>query len=153
MEILEVLKQVTISYIYLSGSNGYTVPSIYLNILCSDPNTLSIDSDKQKHMSSIEKTEVTPIFPKKDCAPDVKEHPPSLDTSDDEDDDNNVEHSHYPNDKSKLTTHKTSGLHSPNDSTRSFDLQVSNWRMEKLEVDSKSGSEEEFFDCLGKKYK
>lgn len=27
--------------------------------------------------------------------------------------------------------------------------QVANWRMEKLEVDSKSGSEEEFFDCLG----
>lgn len=28
--------------------------------------------------------------------------------------------------------------------------QVANWRMEKLEMDSKSGSEEEFFDCLGK---
>ncbi|XP_055710958.1 protein retinal degeneration B isoform X3 [Phlebotomus papatasi] len=26
--------------------------------------------------------------------------------------------------------------------------EVANWRMEKLEVDSKSGSEEEFFDCL-----
>lgn len=120
--------------------------SIYQFCTYTDPNTLSIDSDKQKHMSSIEKTEVTPIFPKKDCPPDVKEHPPSLDTSDDEDDD----HSHYANDKSKLTTQK-GGLHSPNDSTRSFDLQVSNWRMEKLEVDSKSGSEEEFFDCLGKR--
>ncbi|XP_055526157.1 protein retinal degeneration B isoform X2 [Wyeomyia smithii] len=40
-------------------------------------------------------------------------------------------------------------LHSPLGSTHSFDLQVANWRMEKLEVDSKSGSEEEFFDCLG----
>lgn len=30
-----------------------------------------------------------------------------------------------------------------------FLFQVANWRMEKLEVDSKSGSEEEFFDCLG----
>ncbi|XP_055684260.1 protein retinal degeneration B isoform X2 [Lutzomyia longipalpis] len=39
-------------------------------------------------------------------------------------------------------------LPSPLGSTNSFDLQVANWRMEKLEVDSKSGSEEEFFDCL-----
>lgn len=30
-----------------------------------------------------------------------------------------------------------------------FPLQVANWRMERLEVDSKSASEEEFFDCLG----
>lgn len=29
-------------------------------------------------------------------------------------------------------------------------LQVANWRMERLEVDSKSNSEEEFFDCVGK---
>lgn len=119
-------------------------------MLLTDPNTLSIDSDKQKHMSSIEKTEVTPIFPKKDCPPDVKEQPPSLDTSD-EDDDDDDENSHYAKDKTKLTTQKGGGLHSPNDSNRSFDLQVSNWRMEKLEVDSKSGSEEEFFDCMGKK--
>uniref|UniRef100_A0AAG5DMX9 DDHD domain-containing protein n=1 Tax=Anopheles atroparvus TaxID=41427 RepID=A0AAG5DMX9_ANOAO len=42
-----------------------------------------------------------------------------------------------------------SKLYSPIGSAQSFDLQVSNWRMEKLEVDSKSGSEEEFFDCLG----
>lgn len=111
----------------------------------TDPNTLSIDSDKQKHMSSIEKTEVTPIFPKKDCPPDVKEQPPSLDTSDEDDDE---EKSYFVKDKSKLGAQKP-GLHSPNDSTRSFDLQVSNWRMEKLEVDSKSGSEEEFFDCMG----
>lgn len=30
-----------------------------------------------------------------------------------------------------------------------YALQVVNWRMEKLEVESKSGSEEEFYDCLG----
>ncbi|XP_021694919.1 protein retinal degeneration B isoform X2 [Aedes aegypti] len=58
-------------------------------------------------------------------------------------------------------------LHSPLGSAHSFDLQiannhlhqnhhtvvqknVANWRMEKLEVDSKSGSEEEFFDCLAR---
>ncbi|XP_053678781.1 protein retinal degeneration B [Anopheles nili] len=46
-------------------------------------------------------------------------------------------------------TGSKSKLHSPLGSAHSFDLQVANWRMEKLEVDSKSGSEEEFFDCLG----
>lgn len=30
-----------------------------------------------------------------------------------------------------------------------FASQVANWRMERLEVDSKSNSDEEFFDCLG----
>ncbi|XP_062138241.1 protein retinal degeneration B isoform X6 [Drosophila sulfurigaster albostrigata] len=39
-------------------------------------------------------------------------------------------------------------LHSPVGSAHSFDLQVANWRMERLEVDSKSNSDEEFFDCL-----
>uniref|UniRef100_A0A8W7PQH2 Phosphatidylinositol transfer protein N-terminal domain-containing protein n=1 Tax=Anopheles coluzzii TaxID=1518534 RepID=A0A8W7PQH2_ANOCL len=47
-------------------------------------------------------------------------------------------------------TGSKSKLHSPLGSAHSFDLQVANWRMEKLEVDSKSGSEEEFFDCLGR---
>lgn len=41
-------------------------------------------------------------------------------------------------------------LPSPLGSVNSFDQQVANWRMEKLEVESKSGSEEEFFDCQGK---
>ncbi|SPP89325.1 protein retinal degeneration B isoform X2 [Drosophila guanche] len=39
-------------------------------------------------------------------------------------------------------------LHSPVGSAHSFDLQVANWRMERLEVDSKSNSDEEFFDCI-----
>ncbi|ALC49367.1 vib [Drosophila busckii] len=39
-------------------------------------------------------------------------------------------------------------LNSPVGSAHSFDLQVANWRMERLEVDSKSNSDEEFFDCL-----
>ncbi|XP_041763782.1 protein retinal degeneration B isoform X1 [Anopheles merus] len=47
-------------------------------------------------------------------------------------------------------TGSKSKLHSPLGSAHSFDLQVANWRMEKLEVDSKSGSEEEFFDCLAR---
>lgn len=40
-------------------------------------------------------------------------------------------------------------LPSPIGSAHSFDMQVANWRMEKLEVDSRSGSEDEFFDCQG----
>ncbi|KAG5683657.1 hypothetical protein PVAND_012925 [Polypedilum vanderplanki] len=49
---------------------------------------------------------------------------------------------------SKLQFGSKGALPSPLGSAHSFDLQVANWRMEKLEVDSKSGSEEEFFDCL-----
>ncbi|TMW50269.1 hypothetical protein DOY81_004650 [Sarcophaga bullata] len=53
---------------------------------------------------------------------------------------------------------KAGGLHSPLGSAHSFELQqhaknakrknVANWRMERLEVDSKSNSDEEFFDCV-----
>ncbi|XP_049861390.1 protein retinal degeneration B isoform X3 [Schistocerca gregaria] len=39
-------------------------------------------------------------------------------------------------------------LHSPGSaSSKSFNLQVANWRMESIVRDSDSGSEEEFFDC------
>ncbi|XP_069686277.1 protein retinal degeneration B isoform X6 [Periplaneta americana] len=39
-------------------------------------------------------------------------------------------------------------LHSPSStSTKSFDLQMANWRMESIVRDSDSGSEDEFFDC------
>lgn len=41
-------------------------------------------------------------------------------------------------------------LPSPFGSAKSFDLQVANWRMGKLEVDANSASEEEFYDCMGK---
>ncbi|XP_023032873.1 protein retinal degeneration B isoform X2 [Drosophila willistoni] len=50
------------------------------------------------------------------------------------------------NSKSKFGS--KGALHSPVGSAHSFDLQVANWRMERLEVDSKSNSDEEFFDCL-----
>ncbi|XP_055385938.1 protein retinal degeneration B isoform X2 [Condylostylus longicornis] len=39
-------------------------------------------------------------------------------------------------------------FHSPLGSAQSFDAQVANWRMERLEIDSKSGSDDEFFDCI-----
>lgn len=41
-------------------------------------------------------------------------------------------------------------LHSPGSgSSKNFDLQVANWRMESIVRDSDSGSEEEYFDCQG----
>ena len=41
-------------------------------------------------------------------------------------------------------------LHSPSStSSKSFDLQMANWRMESIVRDSDSGSEDEFFDCQG----
>lgn len=42
------------------------------------------------------------------------------------------------------------GLHSPGStSIKSFDIQVANWRMEGLERDSDTNSEDEFFDACG----
>lgn len=52
----------------------------------------------------------------------------------------------------KLRSHSNfkTGLHSPSStSTKSFDLQMANWRMESIVRDSDSGSEDEFFDCQG----
>lgn len=91
------------------------------------------DAAASKHTSqfqSIEKTEETPMFPKKlSEAPQLKEQPPSIDSSDNEDDHvqalaktgkhSSVVHlSHRPKSGSKGM------LHSPAGSTHSFDLQV-----------------------------
>ncbi|KAI4472073.1 phosphatidylinositol transfer protein [Holotrichia oblita] len=46
--------------------------------------------------------------------------------------------------------HQPVGLHSPGStSIKSFDIHVANWRIESLGRDSDSGSDEEFFDCVG----
>ncbi|XP_031633989.1 protein retinal degeneration B isoform X3 [Contarinia nasturtii] len=116
------------------------------------------DLSTSKHSSqfqSIEKTEDTPMFPKKlPEPPQLKEHPPSIDSSEGEDDVAPTR-SKTRNERSssgQLSQHSKygskHGLHSPAGSTQSFDLQVANWRMEKLEIDSKSGSDEEFYDCI-----
>ncbi|KAL1400566.1 hypothetical protein pipiens_007319 [Culex pipiens pipiens] len=104
--------------------------------------------------------------------PKLKKHPPTLDSSDEDEEDeeedeeeqmDNRRHGGLRTNHLGATTGGTMAgmgqsrqlggskgqLHSPLGSAHSFDLQVANWRMEKLEVDSKSGSEEEFFDCLG----
>ncbi|XP_055296893.1 protein retinal degeneration B isoform X2 [Sitodiplosis mosellana] len=121
-----------------------------------DEDANATDLSASKHSSqfqSIEKTEDTPMFPKKlPEPPQLKEHPPSIDSSEGEDD---VLQTHSKTRKERsvsgqLSQHSRTkhGLHSPAGSMHSFDLQVANWRMEKLEVDSKSGSDEEFYDCI-----
>ncbi|XP_055846678.1 protein retinal degeneration B isoform X7 [Episyrphus balteatus] len=93
--------------------------------------------------------------------PIVKESPPSAEASSEEDEDEEEEAAENSSHSLQLSKSKYSSkgaLHSPVGSAHSFDLQqhakavqhknVANWRMERLEVDSKSNSEEEFFDCL-----
>lgn len=91
------------------------------------------DLSASKHSSqfqSIEKTEDTPMFPKKlPEPPQLKEHPPSLDSSEGEDDILPTQ-SKPRKDRSasgQLSQHSRSkhGLHSPAGSMHSFDLQVS----------------------------
>ena len=92
---------------------------------------------------------------KRQPVPIVSKTAASVDASSD-DEDVVEEKQQVPAKKHSVTLHSTKFHHgskgalpSPLGSAHSFDLQVSNWRMEKLEVDSKSGSEEEFYDCLG----
>lgn len=93
------------------------------------------DLNTSKHSSqfqSIEKTEETPMFPKKlPEPPQLKEHPPSVDSSDGEDDDATVP-SKNRNERSasgQLSQYSKYGsksaLYSPVGSMHSFDLQVS----------------------------
>lgn len=119
----------------------------------------SDDGSRQSNQfNSIEKTEEnsTPqAVHKRQPVPIVSETAASVDVSSDEDE--------IVRDKQQVSGKKNSStlsntkfhhgskgaLPSPLGSAQSFDLQVAGWRMEKLEVDSKSGSEEEFYDCLG----
>lgn len=91
--------------------------------------------DTSKHSSqfqSIEKTEETPMFPKKLPPPQLKEHPPSIDSSDGEDGDDNASVRQIPrkerSESGQMSYHSKFGskgaLHSPIGSMHSFDLQV-----------------------------
>lgn len=93
------------------------------------------DLSASKHSSqfqSIEKTEDTPMFPKKlPETPQLKEQPPSIDSSDGEDDIIPLPHSKPRKERSASGQSQHSkyssrhGLHSSNSSTHSFtDLQV-----------------------------
>lgn len=93
------------------------------------------DLSASKHSSqfqSIEKTEDTPMFPKKLPEPPLlKEQPPSMDSSDGEDDVIPLPQSKTRKERSasgQLSQHSKygskHGLHSPGGSTHSFDLQV-----------------------------
>jgi hypothetical protein len=115
-------------------------------------------SRQSSQFNSIEKTEEnsTPQVMKRPPVPTVNAIAASVDVSSDEDEiverkseeRQQVLSGKRPSCVSALRGSK-GALPSPLGSAHSFDLQVANWRMEKLEVDSKSGSEEEFFDCLG----
>ncbi|XP_067641027.1 protein retinal degeneration B-like isoform X4 [Eurosta solidaginis] len=95
--------------------------------------------------------------------PMVTQEPPSADGTSDEDEENaGQEVSARSRSQSIQLTKSKFGskgtLHSPAGSAHRFDLQphaksthhksVANWRMERLEVDTKSNSDEEFFDCV-----
>lgn len=118
-------------------------------------------SRQSNQFNSIEKTEEnsTPqVVHKRQPIPMVNETAASVDVSSDEEEIGKEKQQVVGSKKNSVTllnsvkTHRGSkgALPSPLGSASSFDLQVCNWRMEKLEVDSKSGSEEEFYDCLGK---
>lgn len=101
----------------------------------------SAQSQSKQHsiqMSSIEKTEETPMFPKKMHPPELKEHPPSVEDSTDEDDEDDDEDNEAQS-KQRVSRCASepprqtavgkkfgskSALHSPIGSTHSFDLQV-----------------------------
>ncbi|XP_037938735.1 protein retinal degeneration B isoform X2 [Teleopsis dalmanni] len=85
--------------------------------------------------------------------PILTQEPPSAEASSEEEDENDVDTAMARSRSQSIQMSKSKfgskgALHSPVGSAHSFDLQVANWRMERLEVDSKSNSDEEFFDCL-----
>jgi hypothetical protein len=118
-------------------------------------------SRQSNQFTSIEKTEEnsTPMTMKRPQIPTVNATAASVDVSSDEEETENAK----PEQKQQVAGSKKQSIQfnnvkyqsskgplpSPLGSAHSFDLQVANWRMEKLEVDSKSGSEEEFYDCQG----
>lgn len=119
-------------------------------------------SRQSNQFNSIEKTEEnsTPMTMKRPPVPPfiVNATAASADVSSDEDeeDERHEKQQVVGSKKHSVTLNNTKFHHgskgaipSPIGSAHSFDLQVSSWRMEKLEVDSKSGSDDEFYDCLG----
>lgn len=112
-------------------------------------------SRQSNQFNSIEKTEEnsTPQVMHKRSVPTVSETAASVDVSSDEEEVVKVKEEpkkKYSGANINTGFHGSKGaLPSPHGSAKSFDLQVANWRMEKLEMESKSGSDDEFYDCLG----
>lgn len=114
--------------------NGLCSSSIYKNAFPADPSQSDNEPSKHsKQMSSIEKTEETPMFPKKMHPPVLKEHPPSIGSSDGEDSNDEFGDITNKGDRSESLQLASSSkfgskgaLHSPIGSTHSFDLQVFN---------------------------
>lgn len=105
------------------------LPNFYLFL---DPSQSDNEPSKHsKQMSSIEKTEETPMFPKKMHPPVLKEHPPSVDSSEGEESNDEFGDISIKGDRSESLQLASSSkygskgaLHSPIGSAHSFDLQV-----------------------------
>ncbi|XP_030386632.1 protein retinal degeneration B isoform X2 [Scaptodrosophila lebanonensis] len=125
------------------------------------------DSNSEPYVSTAAATPASTTMSerKKSAAavpPIVTQQPPSAEGSSDEEEEDEDEHGDELGAQSNAQRSRSQSiqmankakfgskgaLHSPVGSAHSFDLQVANWRMERLEVDSKSNSDEEFFDCL-----
>ncbi|XP_021934128.1 protein retinal degeneration B isoform X3 [Zootermopsis nevadensis] len=142
-------------------SNGGTAGAI------TTPQDSSMAKTLQATLGSIEKTEQEmpspPVIKKSDVVPTIQTDGSNEDCSPDDsptevilrhpDDAGSVGGSVSLQDletRRKFWPHNNSkpALHSPSStSTKSFDLQVANWRMESIVRDSDSDSDDEFFDC------
>lgn len=97
-----------------------------------DPSTSEAEqaSKHSKQMSSIEKTDDTPMFPKKLPPPLLKQQPPSAESSDADDSHDEFTDNSVRTDRTEMHQLSKSkfgskgALHSPIGSTHSFDLQV-----------------------------
>lgn len=122
--------------LFLKSNNNYNYYFIKI-----DDGAAELEKSKRAiQMSSIEKTEDTPMFPKKIQLPELIEHAPSVESSDDEDcskrvitkipipslssDTQRKSERSESSSLSKSTFGSKGALHSPAGSTHSFDLQV-----------------------------
>lgn len=119
----------TISVV-LNPSSNFVWFLFFLSLYPFTANATDLSASKHSsQFQSIEKTEDTPMFPKKlPEPPQLKEHPPSIDSSEGEDD---VVQIHTKTRKERSASGQLSqlsrtkhGLHSPAGSMHSFDLQV-----------------------------
>lgn len=147
-----------LSFLYSKFPQNYSfsIDSMQDDILTIEILEHSDSASRQSNQfNSIEKTEEnsTPQVVHKRSVPTVSETAASADVSSDDEEVAPVREEpkkKYSGQLINTNFHGSKGaLPSPLGSTKSFDLQVANWRMEKLEMESKSGSDEEFYDCLG----
>ncbi|KAJ9575163.1 hypothetical protein L9F63_025886 [Diploptera punctata] len=136
--------------------NGSTAGAV------TTPQDSSVAKTLQATLGSIEKTEQEmpspPVIKKSDVVPTIntdgdispEDSPTELILRHPEESGNFVEKDTESRRKLWSRSNSKAALHSPSStSSKSFDLQMANWRMESIVRDSDSGSEDEFFDCQG----